>query len=291
MKRYLLIVPIACWMFSCQKEIPLKTDEIEPRIVVNSIIGTDDTVWVSLSESRNVLYDSTLPAITSATAKFLDGSGNVIGDFIHEGDGIYYYTGSVPGVGNSYGISVAYGDFDPVSASTRIPVPVTISDVDTNTQGEYLNFDIDFTDNAATADYYSITIGGQYIYFDGFDTIKSIAYYLYSPSVIVDNGTDDGSGMKYAEEFYFSDKTFNGGNVEFPATVYVGPWSEDTVRYFVVLRSLSEEYYKYRLSYDKYNEASGNPFAQPVQVYSNVTDGFGVFGSFSEFVSDTIVVE
>ena len=54
-------------------------------------------------------------------------------------------------------------------------------------------------------------------------------------------------------------------------------WSYKTLGVRVYLHNISKSYYYYRTSLELYQSASGNPFAQPVQVYSNIENGFGVF--------------
>jgi hypothetical protein len=43
------------------------------------------------------------------------------------------------------------------------------------------------------------------------------------------------------------------------------------------LVNTSEAYFNYLKSFNMYQRASGNPFATPVQVYSNVENGMGIF--------------
>ncbi len=40
--------------------------------------------------------------------------------------------------------------------------------------------------------------------------------------------------------------------------------------------------YLYRRSIDDYENAQGDPFAEPVQVYSNIENGYGIFAGFSK---------
>ncbi len=49
----------------------------------------------------------------------------------------------------------------------------------------------------------------------------------------------------------------------------------------VCLSNLTEPSYLFYKSYNIYNNVMGNPFAQPVQVYSNITNGFGIFAGSS----------
>lgn len=46
----------------------------------------------------------------------------------------------------------------------------------------------------------------------------------------------------------------------------------------VYFSNVSESSHYYNRSFQLYQETQGNPFAQPVQVFSNITNGFGIFG-------------
>ena len=98
----------------------------------------------------------------------------------------------------------------------------------------------------------------------------------------------------------FSDRTFNTQFISSPdpnlLTAYPGSLAltddsfdgEDyTVRlqfndysrgsYRVDVWSLTEDGYRYLISRDAYENSRDNPFAEPVNVHQNVTDGFGLF--------------
>jgi Domain of unknown function (DUF4249) len=49
------------------------------------------------------------------------------------------------------------------------------------------------------------------------------------------------------------------------------------VSYVVVLKSISNDKYKYELSRDLYNKSKDNPFAEPTILYSNINNGIGIF--------------
>ena len=46
---------------------------------------------------------------------------------------------------------------------------------------------------------------------------------------------------------------------------------------YIHLYSISEDLYRFILTYNKYTDALGNPFAEPVNIYSNVKNGLGIF--------------
>jgi len=48
------------------------------------------------------------------------------------------------------------------------------------------------------------------------------------------------------------------------------------------LRTVSEDFYKYKITGSVHDNSSDNPFAQPVNVYKNIDNGFGIFAGYSE---------
>ncbi|MCG8574737.1 MAG: DUF4249 domain-containing protein [Flavobacteriales bacterium] len=288
--KIILSVAILSLSWACEKEIPLTSEEIKPRIVVNSIFSANDTIRIHLSESRDVLYDEfVLPNITTANAQLLNSNGNVIGNFVHEEEGRYVCTDIFPTIGDTYGISVTNEGFDDVTATSETPDIVSFVSIDTVRKNEQLEFDIQFTDNGDQANYYALSIITMGFYEDEFgDTV----FYEYpntcSSDIIVQNGSGNVDGAICSTELFFNDKTFNGTNYTFTAQSYIPEDIEAKV--VVKIKSLSEDLYKYKISYSKYINVQGSVFAEPVQVYSNIENGFGIFGGYSE-ATDTLYFE
>jgi hypothetical protein len=72
MRFFLITAALAFTLISCEKEIPLDAEQKVPRIVVNSIFGDGDTIYVHVSESRDVLFEGDLPNLTTAVVKLQD---------------------------------------------------------------------------------------------------------------------------------------------------------------------------------------------------------------------------
>lgn len=279
MRFFLITAALAFTLISCEKEIPLDAEQKVPRIVVNSIFGDGDTIYVHVSESRDVLFEGDLPNLTNAIVKLQDVNGNTLGDFTHQGEGIYKLNNYLPVAGQTYHLNVTHAGFDPVDAQTQTPSVITINSTDTLRKNDEMNYSIKFSDNASTTNYYAIAIekiiiGDFYQYSD---------YYFETSEIFTQNGSADVDGTKYGSIFLFSDATFNGGQCIFDASTYNPAQSTDSTIVVVSLMSLSEDYFKYKLSLEKYQETAGDPFAQPVQVYSNVENGFGIFGGYSVY--------
>jgi hypothetical protein len=55
----------------------------------------------------------------------------------------------------------------------------------------------------------------------------------------------------------------------------------------VELNNITAEQFRYRKSYRAYRDSDGNPFAEPVLVYTNIKNGYGLFSTYNLAV-DTI---
>lgn len=288
----LSIILFLSLLASCEKEIPLDEDQIKPRIVVNSVFAANDTVKIHLSESRNILYNNggTLPNITDATAKLFDGSNNELGTFTHDMEGNYYLASSLPQAGNSYQLTVSHPNFDNITSTSTTPSIVNIIAIDTSRIGDQLYIDIQIDDNPNQTNYYSLSARTHSSYTwetePGVFETETYAYdsWICSKDINVE-GTASETGEICSQELLFSDKSFNGTSYTFRMSDY---YDESRDYLIISLRSMSADLFKYRVTYNNYQENSGNPFGEPVQVYSNIENGFGIFSGYSEF-QDSII--
>ena len=84
------------------------------------------------------------------------------------------------------------------------------------------------------------------------------------------------------DKLFFTDEFFSGqGNGKELALNYYIFAPGDSVLVDVRLDHIDPSYYLYSISKQKYYQADGNPFAEPVQVYNNIQNGFGILGAYS----------
>lgn len=92
----------------------------------------------------------------------------------------------------------------------------------------------------------------------------------------------------------FSDELFDGQQYTLQITfeVTVGAWAYSSIgdeveievaaeRFFIELRSLSKDYYQYKHTVALQDAVSSDPFAEPVQIYNNIENGYGIFGGYN----------
>ena len=122
----------------------------------------------------------------------------------------------------------------------------------------------------------------RYASFDWPDPLYNIMVYSTLPPT-----GESGPGLAY--EIVFDDKNFNG---EEKTVKLVRPVKEiiaSSFEHIIKLYSLSEDHYRYIVSEWLYNRSKDDPFAEPVDFHSNVSNEIGIF-SIASCDYDTIIV-
>lgn len=308
---------------ACETVVEVDIPRESSKLVVNSVIGTDQSVLAQVSLSKSALDNSNLSYVKGAEVVLLE-EGTVVAtleeDANSAGNGLYT-SPFLPMAGKNYTLQVSKSGYEPVEASTHIPSPIPIQGVSYDTTiytSSYQNgdsvtvsrvVDIDeirltFNDPPGEKNYYEITALQYYTeYVYQYDEEGYVLYdssynpividslprfsnlYLSSDDPVLSGGDDflEGSSSFYGDSFTFSDDFINGKSYTFQFQPDGGYFNSqpDENRYVIVLRTINEEQYLYFSSVELQNETSGNPFAEPAQVYNNIENGFGIFVGYS----------
>lgn len=273
-------------LLSCEKYIDFNEDSTTSKIVLNAMISPDTSFQVHLSRSLSVIDAGNLSSISNAIVAVYDDSGILVETLIEDSMG--YYNGSqLPEENVNYRIVAEALNYADVNATCAIPMPTVISEWDTLTINPFpnaaqneteLQVSFEFTDEEQINNFYMVTVSAV-------DTSSWGGVY---PNPVYIGTTDPKFGSEYADKssdkLLFNDLLFDGETTTFTIT-----FSDMSYMSYLVLNlySCSEEYYLYNKSYQTAIEAEGNPFTQPVQVYSNINNGHGIFGGFQ--VSSKII--
>ena len=132
----------------------------------------------------------------------------------------------------------------------------------------------------------------QYASFEWPDPLYSFGYY-YKKDYVIGKKTEVygkiAESCGKANEIVFNDKDFNGEEktVRLVIPTHTGSFSDASL--IIKLYSLSEDHYRYIVSKWLYNRSKNDPFAEPVDFHSNVSNEIGIFSIVScDF--DTIIV-
>ena len=291
MKRLLFLLSISLAYISCEKVIPFDGDVNTPKLVINSVFESDSTFKVHVSSSRSVIDTASFKNIDDAIVTIKDRNENIIETLNHVENG-FYKGQTFPQENQTYILEINHTNYANITASDSLPSPITINSVDTSTMvdpinGNRLQISMNFDDPENTQNYYLIETYSvnEYLVIKNSDTTEYELDTTKQFMVLTDEVFQNG-GSPWREQGLFNDLLFNGQNktleLEIPNDSWSGSedgydWSYQTLTLRLYLHNITLSYYYYRTSLELFQNASGNPFAQPVQVFSNVENGFGVF--------------
>lgn len=285
----LFLILSALTLSNCTKEIEFDAQDIAPRIVVNSLF-TNDSIWSAhISRSVGVLETTSYTTIDNASVNIFDDNANLVTTLTHQGNGLYTSpTGITPQANQSYTIEASASGYESVNASNSIPSAVPIYQLDTvtstNSDGEtILEATITFQDPPNISNYYMLEVFVTGMYYDEWeqDSIE-----IREPLQI----SCDDINVETVNRFNFGgfentylylmlkDQNFDGENYSLTFSVInYAELKEMDLFGEIRLVNTSEEYFNYLKSFNMYQRTINNPFATPVQVYSNVNNGMGIF--------------
>jgi hypothetical protein len=280
------LLPLTClFLAACQLIVDVDVPREKERLVVNGV-QTPGSPWkIDLTRSKYVLERDQFRPVTTATISVTDDNSN---SFSLPHDTLYRYTGNFyPVPGRHYSLTVEAPGYESVNAEFTMPEEVKITDLFIDSANTVRSQDgyntetpieVTFTDPPENANYYEISMIYYFIYRsvqpDGtvtrIDTIGvGVPIHIDHPGLSV----MDEDGNK------FSDKIFDGQAFKLLANANINYLPTSTLlRYEVKLGSMSEEQYRYLETRGLQYGSNDDPFAQPVQVYSNINNGYGVLG-------------
>lgn len=305
--KYFILLLLSILLFTACKQDDLNIPDTGRKIVINGLITTDSLLNVGISRSAyitNVLDYVFRSDLDNAEVCFyqddvridsLYHSNTYIRTTVTFCTGNYCSESVYPLPGKEYKIMVNVPGLPEATATTTIPDLVKIERVDTSRvlfeprkYGSYrMIYNIEFADPATETNYYLFTIcqrpnNEAYTKYFSFDCSDPIV-----EEEIKDNNSIYG--------IVFSDKIINGQKYNLTVSSMEGhifyyydyPYYHDSyVSHYYInnkrtlyfsLYSIPEEYYKYIQTMNLYFERQGNPLYEPVMVYSNITDGYGIF--------------
>jgi len=310
MKTYLLAIFALLVFASCETLVDVDIPREAPKLVVNTQLVPDSIIRLHLTQSRFILDNTEFRGVNNATITVLE-EGNIIEQLQKTEEDGMYVSNFVVEEGKNYTLKAEAQGFTAVEASSylapKVPIQNIVLDSALEYSGNYcydrdscfdtynIYYDVKLTlkDPANSPNYYSVMVYSKrteyYIeeYPDG--TTKEISYdylqqlYLNSNDASVALADFDLSGEgAWGEEIMFSDEIFDGKTYTFNFEIDNGFSSTDENQELIfVLKHLSETQFKYQVSRELQNWNDGNPFAEPVQVYNNIKNGYGIFAGYS----------
>ena len=292
MTRYAAIAILVIALCSCEKDVEFNITGQAP-VVVNALFNPDSTwrmrvdkAWRADEPSIyfDTIYIDGMPVIQGHTFKKAiedarieitsDGGEHITLDYDSNG---YYISPLKPRAGESYHLSVNVPGRPVVSSSVVLPnpVPVDTAYIAVLPSSELL-LTIEFTDAPGPTTYeFAVWSGTNTPYVPNLkcdDPDVHVELYFTPLKKFEDNGASAGPWF-----LSLGDWNFKGQKKKLLIRTYGDPNEEWTVR----MRTLSDEFARYRATSQLQQSTKNDPFAEPIQVFNNISQGVGIFAGYS----------
>ncbi|TAK50506.1 MAG: DUF4249 domain-containing protein [Saprospiraceae bacterium] len=292
-----LFIALCLMLFSCEEPIDFELSQ-EQRLVVISNFSDQKVLEVFVSKTKSVLSNEAISYRTDATVMVFSGNELLeVLELVTGDDGrppFYRTTQLTPQPGIVYTIKVSVPGFEPVTATSSVPIAVPIQSVNfSNTSDEDSNHDVavnfnvvvDFQDPPGEKNYYHLVFYQEltsYLLNSEGDTLMGNRF-LNTP-LSVQSSDPNMPAIKYFDNrsFLLKDDTFDGQHVSLP---FKGNYTYSLTssipgNFFIELRTVTEDYYLYHSTLTR-QVNSGNPLSDGVVIYDNIVNGEGIFAGYS----------
>ncbi len=315
-----LQLSIIILLSGCFKNIDIYDDEIfEPVLIVNSIVGPDAPFIVQVSKtSVPKQLDSSVFVLDAKVQVF--ENDQLLGTLSLSGwiFGKVYMSDFDAKEGHTYTIKVEALD-KTIKKEVALPEKVSsvnISFSDTlldiySSENSFVNFSCDSKlnitiDDPSGKNYYMFDF---YSYSYGFlyDEINDIVtdsilethkeyYSIYFKEEFTDIQYVQGRIpylFSYEDSPILNDDIFSEQSFTFQPNLWFGgtinPSEENELVLYYRVFTISEDLFNYYVTVDKAQRAEGNPFVEPVNIYSNIENSYGIITGFNYHLDSIII--
>lgn len=288
-----IILILSLLATACELVVDVNMPVPQQKLTINSFFAPDSTWKAYVLSSQHVLETKDFfDSVTNANVViYQDGAS--VETLTHIGHGEYTSATGRPLPETGYEIRVDAPGYQSIKAVSSTPLPVKIEKLEAQISNRSdweteLTVKLNFHDRPGEKNYYEAKLimkqTSKWIY-EG-DTISSTN--IYSPWLESNDPVVSGEENYEGSAFLFKDVLFEGK--EFTLQFNASFWGYDSNleerTYYIYFRTVSEDYYLFHSTKNLQDYATGDPFAQPVTVYNNVDNGFGIFAGYSQDVRE-----
>lgn len=297
--KYLFFSLVFLLLFSaCKKQLTDTFDDVPNRLVLQGTLNPDSNIVVYIGKLRKI-NDTRDTCPTGTTVKVYD-NGNDIGAFTpHPRKATLFQSFTRPIAGHTYKIEVSAPDYPTVTAEVTVPERVMLPPEELYFESvaggpfkdwsdvSLQKFNIKWQDPNNIKNYYEVfaKIRAEFSVIE-----PSTRFLISNQDVLNQEGYKEYQENTHLSSIFFSDKILNGQVCNLQ--VYMTGIGSDIGNHLLVFRSCSESYYLYRKSLffngitrpvlQNNNVESILFLGDPVQLYSNVENGYGAWIACNE---------
>ncbi|MDF1550589.1 MAG: DUF4249 domain-containing protein [Bacteroidales bacterium] len=287
---FLITIIVVIVFISCEKDITLDLKEPEDMLCLDCILEAgNDSIVIYVTKVQSVENADDLEPVDNAEI-VLQEEGEILPGIVNIGNGSYLLA-HTPEEGKTYEIQVKVDGYKSLSAETKVPLrPVA--------EARYLTDTI--PDEKWEKGYYTVPkifielvdrpMKDYYWFLRAYmRNIGGVLYGSYAVAYQTDNLLFDAFNRYYYQDYNYpftnydyigalrlDDEVIKNDKISFS----ISTWIQPTV--FVINADENfDKYYKSSIKQFLTYEYDQLPVFEPVQIYSNIENGFGVFGSIA----------
>ncbi|MFW5886608.1 MAG: DUF4249 domain-containing protein [bacterium] len=265
---------------SCTEKINIEL-EIKPQYVVNCLFSPDKDIQLFVFKTTNIL-NKNIETENNLHVELYKGD-----NLIWEGKTNVYGVSIIPLIpetAKSYSIRVDGSQNLALSASDTVPEKISILKAEytypvytDKYHTQFGKLSVSFNDDPNRVNYYEIVL------LNARDSTINLTFNVNHPVITLDNENDPNP----PGSLLFTDELFEGQQVTLDIFT-------DSEKPLVVLKNISRNYYEYKKSLNAHlysqntkRETVYELFkADPVELYSNVNNGLGIFAGYTQDISE-----
>jgi hypothetical protein len=290
MRIYVLLILLAVVYVSCEEVSKIYVPYDGDKIVLNSFLQPDSLIYIRVTQSKQIRDSGSLtfPELQNAVITLSENGVALPTPRWKVINGRGFFVSAAPAqLGKNYRITVTARDLDAVAAADSTPWRPDISN--TRAQSNVNRIKFTLKDDPAVKNYYRIRffrgdlINGTMVR-NTTDTIRCRVDPAFSNNLI------DMLGDTYFSDIVITDRLFTSAESTFTLQTQSALVSGGFV--IIEVSGLTEGAYKYlQATSDQRQGQEGIDFAlDPVNVYSNVENGYGIVAGINA-VSLSVSVE
>ncbi len=284
MKHCFVIFFLLLIAYSCEKVIEIDLSDTDKAPIVNCLFCPNNYFKVKVSYSQILTDTSQNNPVDNATVLITAIKSGFAKELHYQGNGVYYDSLFYPAHNETYKLEVEIDGFDLLTAIDSLPPSPNILGVELTRTGrlvpddqhyEYHNIDVGLNDLANYINYYELRAYEQ----RSPNSYASIALKSDEP-FIINEGDREFSDSK----ILFGDELFDGQMVNFSCSpkCLIGTDSTWNIDFYVI--SISPDFYKFRKTairhWAGYSQQDIFNSIEPVPMYTNITNGYGIFAGY-----------
>lgn len=286
--KYLLLSITIFSFWSCGEDFFTTTLDVEAPVpdellVSHAYVNFDSLCLDILVSETNSILDDVFNSdhLDNSNVKIGDDLDNIVEIPLESSSAKRYKINAIDENATVMSLAVESMGYENIArAEQEIPQKIEIvsaaffEDGGIDTEGDDRSaVEIVFNDPAGVENYYeAVVIINE---FDDESQLERFTTFTDSNDPIVSKGSDYYSVI-------FDDSTFDGQEKKVKLLFYPISEIKATNSVYIQWRCISKAHYQFSKTFKQFNDQEDNPFSTPVQIFSNIENGIGIFSVFRE---------